>query len=245
MHLALAERLHRDLTLPLSVRATLTNTPDMWGAFLLGSVAADARVTSQIRRSETHFYEYAAVLMPPPVEVMFARYPSLKREALHDPQQRAFVAGYVGHLTMDQVWCETMLFPHFVNAIPTIWRNQSESMWAFHLLLTHLDEQDRVALTERTQEALSNAAPHGWLPFMSDVDLTVWRDTIAAQLLPGAHSRTTEVLGKAAGVGAEVLARAVAEDMGLVWKGVSKERVAAVEEAMDQAVRAAVVAYLT
>src|SRR5260221_4240641 len=102
MHMALAKRLLADGTFPEPARKFLAAN---WGPFLLGSVAPDARVSSGMDRAATHFFEYAPIIDPPPVQAMLARHPELVRSAILDDEQAAFVAGYAGHLSMDEVWC--------------------------------------------------------------------------------------------------------------------------------------------
>src|SRR5438876_11109177 len=112
MHIAFAQRMIADPIVPDSVRATLHAD---WGAFLLGSIAPDARVSSGIERANTHFFEYQPVVEPSAISAMFSRFPELTHPALSDATHAAFVAGYAGHLVMDQVWCTDFLFPVFYN----------------------------------------------------------------------------------------------------------------------------------
>src|SRR6266436_5852158 len=74
MHMALAERLITDPVLPAGVRDLLVSN---WGAFLLGSIAPDARVSSGIDRVGTHFFEYVPHIDPSAVQVMMMRHPEL------------------------------------------------------------------------------------------------------------------------------------------------------------------------
>ena len=78
MHLAFAQRVIDDSALPMAYRETLT-APENWGAFLLGSVAPDARVSSGIRRADTHFFEYTPTIPVPPFTVMLERFPDCHR----------------------------------------------------------------------------------------------------------------------------------------------------------------------
>src|SRR5436190_432123 len=111
MHMALAHRLMGDASFPENHKALLQAA---WGPFLLGSIAPDARVSSGISRVDTHFFDYTPVIDPPPVVTMLARHPYLKREHLENSDQLAFVAGYVAHLAMDEVWSANLLYPAFI-----------------------------------------------------------------------------------------------------------------------------------
>ncbi len=238
MHMALAQRLIADV--PDAAHDVLQ---EAWGAFLLGSVAPDARVSSGISRADTHFFDYKPVIDPPPEAVMLARHPALRREAIQNTDKAAFVAGYNAHLAMDVVWCTDLLFPCFIYADD--WAPPAARHLALHVLLGYLDDRDRRKLPDSDYWQLSSAAPDDWLPFMSDSVLAAWRDLIASQLAPGATSQTFDILGKRIGMAATELSTLVSDQMPtLVWTNVSPARVAEVEEAMYTATRSAVLAYL-
>lgn len=245
MHMALVNRLIDDASLPTATRTLLRSA---WGAFLLGSVAPDARVSSGISRVDTHFFEYAPTIDPPPATAMLHRHPGLRRSAVvneNDKARLAFVAGYAGHLAMDEIWCVDMLFPYFVHQ--NGWTNSASAMLALHVLLSYLDERDLKQLPDGEHEHLVSAEPRDWLPFMPDDALRGWRDIVAAQLPPAGASRTLEILGKRIGMTVEDMTEFLASktQMGeIVWANVPAERVAATEEAMYVAVRRTVIAYL-
>src|SRR5579859_4145119 len=111
MHMALAERLIVDFTLPRPVCDVLSAN---WGAFLFGSIAPDARVSSGLQRADTHFFEYSPRVEPPPVAAMLNAHPQLRRPALAEDAHAAFIAGYATHLAMDAVWCTELFFPMFI-----------------------------------------------------------------------------------------------------------------------------------
>ncbi len=239
MHMALAQRLIADPSLSGSARDLLRAA---WGAFLLGSIAPDARVSSGISRVDTHFFEYSPVVDPPPALALLARHSELKRTALHDPQQTAFVAGYVAHLAMDEIWCTELLFPNFIqqNWGPSAARNLS-----LHVLLGYLDDRDRQKLPESDYDQLASVVPHGWLPFMSDAALAGWRDVVASQIAPGATSQTFDILGKRVGMpGADLAVLSRNEMNAKVWSNIPPARIASVEESMYNATRETVIAYI-
>lgn len=238
MHLALAQRLIADPDLP---RRAYDAICAGWGAFLLGSIAPDARISSGAARANTHFFQYEPVVKPPAVIAMLRQYPDLRRSALGDQARLAFLAGYVAHLAMDQAWCTEMLFPYFVRVE---WGDRPRRMLVFHILLGYLDARDRAVLPHNQYMALAAAAPHGWLPFISDSDLAAWRDLVAGQITPGGSSRTLEILGKVVGLPPDDLGRRIERDMAQVWEHITPTQVAAVEQAMYSAVREALVYYI-
>ncbi len=237
MHIALADRLMADSELSAAARSTLEQR---WGAFLLGSVAPDARVSSGVARSSTHFFEYTQPLEAPPACKFLQTFPMLRCSALADPDQRAFIAGYTAHLAMDAVWFIQML-PHFSRD----WAPPAQRNLLLHMLLVHLDAQERACLAERDYAALKSVVPKGWLPFISDADLSAWRDLIADQLAPNAPSRTLEILGSRIRMSAAQMQAFLADEaqMRPLWQNIQPSLIAAVNLAMYQGVRQTVNAY--
>lgn len=184
-HLHYAHRWLNDPQQPPAIQRSLTA---LQSDFLLGSVAADARVPAIDSRAATHFYTYSDPISEHPWRVMLAQNPSLPP---HSGASRAFLAGYVFHLAMDEYWSREMLEPHFARG--TWGKNRTERFYVLHLLLISMDERDRAALPAGVADCLRQSQPHDWLPFMSDLILTEWRDFIARQL--EGHSETLEIFG--------------------------------------------------
>jgi hypothetical protein len=137
-----------------------------------------------------------------------------------------------------------LLFPIFFESD---WGTRPEKFLALHGLLATLDRRDRRLLPDEYYTQLSQAAPHGWLPFIDDAALTVWRDTIAEQLAPGARSLTLDVLAKRMSMPLEEFVAFVDDEASMnqrVWANVQRERLTAVEATMYAATRDAVLAYL-
>lgn len=237
MHIALADRLIADPELPSSAYDTLRQA---WGAFLLGSIAPDARISSGLARSATHFFEYTKPLDLPPACKLLSAFPMLRCSALTDSAQRAFVAGYAAHLAMDAVWFTEML-PHFSGD----WAPPAQRVILLHMLLGYLDAQDRLRLAADDYLALKRATPKAWLPFISDADLTAWRDLIADQLAPNAPSRTLEILGDRIRMTAAQMQAFLANEaeMRLLWQNIPPNLIEAVNAAMYASVRETVRAY--
>lgn len=186
-HLEIAQRLLSDPVLPGDVQAALAaDTP----AFLLGSVAADARNDGGLSREATHFYDYTTGISQHPWRVMLDRYPLLVLP--RTAAQRAFIAGYVGHLCVDEIWSLDMLGPHFAGRD---WAPRPYRFLMLHLLLIFMDERDLRDLESWQAQALAAAQPAAWTPFMTDETLRDWRDFISQQVSPGGASQTLEVFG--------------------------------------------------
>jgi hypothetical protein len=160
------------------------------GAFLLGTIAADARVSTQMPRENTHFYVYGLPMNESPWRSMLRQYPELVTP--QSAAQRAFVAGYVGHLAMDEVWSQQMVGPHFFAAN---WGSREARFLMLHIILSFMDERDYDLLELWQADALNNTAPASWVPFLEDTDLGVWQHLIQNQLKPNGVSQTLEIFG--------------------------------------------------
>jgi hypothetical protein len=187
-HLKAAQDLLRDPVIPELIRAALNAERS---AFLLGSIAADARVSSGIERADTHFYRYDEPMDQRAWRVMLARHPSLQTPG--SASQRVFLAGYAAHLAMDEIWTLDLLREHFFEAV---WQDHRFRFFMLTVLLTWADERDHALLENWHAPVLEAAQPVSWVPFMSDNDLLEWRDFIYEQLITG--SQTLQVLGERA-----------------------------------------------
>ncbi len=186
-HLAVAQRLFTDPTLPEAFRTLLMAER---GAFLLGNVAADARVGAGTPREVTHFYAYGQPLDEAPWRVMLRQYPMLWTP--HSASQRAFVAGYVAHLCMDEIWSKEMVGPHFA---AREWGDRMFRFYMLHIILIYMDERDFAQLEHWQPEHLQRAQPDNWLPFIPDDDLRRWQLLIYDQIKPEGSSQTLEIFG--------------------------------------------------
>lgn len=238
-HLAVAQKLLSDPQLPLNYRQLLEQ--DL-GAFLLGNVAADARVGSGAPREQTHFYAYGQHIDVSPWQVMLRQYPELVQPT--DAALRAFVAGYVAHLAMDEVWSVQMVVPHFVLRD---WDTQVARFFMLHIILIHMDERDFDDLERRKAAYLQDVTPNHWLAFLPDADLAAWQTLIYDQIKADGHSRTLEIFGERIFKSPEEL-RAIldspAEMQTRLWQHIPLPTLADVEQQMyDHALRS-VCAYL-
>ena len=187
-HLKVAQDLLRDPTIPEAIRAALNAERS---AFLLGSIAADARVSSGMERADTHFYRYDEPMDNRAWRVMLAQHPTL--QAATSTAQRVFLAAYAAHLAMDEIWTLDLLREHFFEAD---WHDFRFRFFMLAILLTWADERDYALLEDWHAPVLEAVQPAGWIPFMNDADLLEWRDFIHEQLING--SQTLQVLGERA-----------------------------------------------
>ena len=166
------------------------------GAFLLGNVAPDVQTLSGQDRFETHFYTLPPTSNTPAQDVLFAAHPSLAKVAELPLPHAAFIAGYVAHLALDELWLRQVFVPFYrESALP--W---TERVFQHNLLRAWVDRQDRARLNGYVAAALQETRPEEWLPFVSDEALVKWRDWIVEQLRPGQHVQTTDVFSQRMGI---------------------------------------------
>lgn len=225
-HLEFAQRLLEDEAVPQ--RAFLR---DYRPAFLLGSIAADARVGAGVSREATHFYAYDQAISEHPWRVMLNRHPSLCGP--HSAAHRAFLAGYVAHLALDEAWALQFVRPQFIIKDWDAPRNAR--FFALHLILIHMDKRDEALLEAWQGEELAAATPRHWLPFMDDDILAVWRDFIAEQIRAGGQSKTVDIFSERLMMPRADLAAVVdspAEMQKRLWDFVTPSDLQAVEPAL-------------
>jgi len=242
MHLSATHRLLQDESVPLNLRMHL-KYPEHLGAYLLGNVAPDARVSGGLERANTHFFDYAETITPHAVDTMLTTHPQLRTA---QGAQQAFVCGYIGHLAMDVVWAEAMLYPYFY--MQKDWADTNTRYLMLHVLLCHMDERDYQQWDAGYNALLAAATPQKWLPFLGDQDLIAWRDIIARQIVSENASETLAVLGKRVPVGEAGLAAYLKDEAKLntdLFAYVPLAAIAKVEEIMYHAMIKYVIEYLS
>ena len=168
------------------------------GDFLLGSIAPDVRTVSGASRRETHFFSVRTPNERPSPEALLVRHPQLARPKELSPALASFMAGYLSHLLIDEMWIEDIFRPYFGRQLD--YGSFQRRLVLHNVLRAHLDERDRPRLDEATLACL-RAVPIAYsLPFASDEDLRTWRDLICQQLAPGASVRTVEIFAQRLGV---------------------------------------------
>jgi hypothetical protein len=208
MHLALAEKILCGDDLPPAIRRLLTQQR---GPFLLGNTAPDVQTVSGQTRDETHFYtiprtpplpaacagrRQAGEGIRPAYETLFATHPRLARAETLPPAQAAFVAGYIAHLLLDELWLDDIFQRYFLRD----WGARRERLFLHNILRTWMDRQDQRRLNGSLVTALRKTEPRDWLPFVSDAHLRMWRDWLVEQLAPGHSVQTAEVFAQRMGV---------------------------------------------
>lgn len=91
-------------------RAGLALLDEAPGPYLLGATAPDVRIMTGQPREETHFITLDADHGERSIDNLFAAHPDLRTV---NGRARAFLAGYLTHLEVDQAWITTVYRPFF------------------------------------------------------------------------------------------------------------------------------------
>lgn len=166
------------------------------GPFLLGGTAPDVRNISTISRERTHFYHIPPDPSQPSVQTMLAAWPLLADPAALQPDHAAFIAGYLAHLWFDEFWYMHVILPYFLEQDE--WGGQRFRFDTYNILIGYLDNKEKNRLDGKIGDQLQNTTPHHWMPFIPDADLDTWKKLISNQLLPGAPTKTIEILARRA-----------------------------------------------
>jgi hypothetical protein len=187
-HLAIADKLLHDSTLPGSIRDRLIDQRD---AFLFGNTAPDVQTVSGQLREATHFFDIPLRSNQPPHLKMFELYPALAHARSLPPAQAAFVAGYICHLLLDVLWIRDIYQPGFGPSAQ--WATTHERSIYHNTLRAWCDQNDQRRLDGDTGSILATVQPDRWLPFTPDRYLVDWRNVLVDQFQPGVSIRTIEV----------------------------------------------------
>ena len=166
--------------------------------FLFGCTAADTQTVSGQSRLETHFFGFPyrgfAAL---PWDELYRQYPPLAYIGKLEPEQAAFLAGYVCHLQADWLWAMDIFLPTFDGAAR--WAPFLQRMHLHNVLRAYLDATICPKLQPDVGMCLAQVEPGDWLPFLKAEHLLAWRTILVDQFQPGSPSRTVEVFAQRLG----------------------------------------------
>ena len=169
--------------------------------FLFGTTAPDVQVVSGQLREETHFFCLPIRVSDlPGWEILLSRYPRLASAERLPVSQAAFLAGYICHIQADWLWIKHIFAPVFGPGCG--WGTFQERLYYHNVLRAYLDQQLLPALSDEMDICLRGVQPDGWLPFVIDDHLCIWRDFLSTQLEPGAIVKTVEVFSSRQGISA-------------------------------------------
>jgi hypothetical protein len=105
LHMVLAKRVATDLCIP--------ELDDQQGAFVLGSTSPDIRVLTRQDRYSTHFFDLDIHDHQDSVGAFLGEHGQLAEATALNGPTRAWVAGYLGHLAMDELYITGIYRPYF------------------------------------------------------------------------------------------------------------------------------------
>jgi len=117
---------------------------DNFGSCLLGSTAPDIRAMTKWERERTHFAPLSVRETGTGTRRMFELYPELADPKKQSEQTRAFMLGYVSHLTADEIWITSMFHANFGEENRITDGEVESHIWDRAIQL----DMDRQALTE-------------------------------------------------------------------------------------------------
>lgn len=91
---------------------------DQRGSLYLGSTAPDIRMITRWERERTHFFDIHSFEHQSSVDTLLQKHQSLADPAALRPETVGFVAGYITHLVMDEMWINKVYRPFFGERSP-------------------------------------------------------------------------------------------------------------------------------
>jgi hypothetical protein len=146
------------------------------GGYLVGTISPDAHHISSVPRSETHFFDLDKEEYESGKRRLFEAHPELARGNSLDAETRSFIAGYLSHLIVDEVWIKDIYRPFFGNLSPLGSDPMANAL--DRLLQFELDRRER---EDKAKMAAIRAELCQWEPrvnigFLVTTTLCQWRD---------------------------------------------------------------------
>ncbi len=170
--------LHMRIALEASDRLGMTALERHLGSFLLGSTAPDVRVSLGWRRERTHFFDLAKDGVGAGVQGLFRAYPDLLARARVNEPTRAFLAGYITHLLLDETWIVDIYRPYFGAGSALggdVRANLLDRTLQYEMDRREREDQRTLALWRR---ALADAGDGVRVDFLNGLTLRQWRDFV-------------------------------------------------------------------
>ncbi len=146
------------------------------GAYYLGATAPDIRVLTRLDREHTHFFTLDRLEKQDCVSRMFEANPYLRDATKLDRDTRAFMAGYLTHLLMDQRYIET-IYRAFFGATSEYGDDPMANVLdrVLQYEMERREREDIAAMTE-IRAAIAECAAVADVEFIEASTLLQWRD---------------------------------------------------------------------
>jgi hypothetical protein len=166
------------------------------GSYYLGSTAPDIRVLTRLDREHTHFFTLDELESQDAVARLFEEHPHLKDVVSLDASTRAFMAGYLTHLVMDQRYIESIYREYFGKT--SAYADDPRGNVLDRVLQYEMDRRERedVDAMVEIREAMANCDAAADVGFIERATLLQWR-AVACDI--ASHPPTWERFQKIAG----------------------------------------------
>ena len=145
------------------------------GYFLLGSTTPDIRAITRGRREQYHFAPLSFRDVGTGAKGLFDAHPNLLSPSECKGPTRAFVAGYITHLVLDEAWIVEIYRPYFGN--PQVFQDEVVGKVMDRALQLELDRLSQEGMESATP-LLSQAADGIDVGFISKETLAQWRQWV-------------------------------------------------------------------
>jgi len=144
------------------------------GAFFLGSTSPDIRVITRGDRVDTHFFDLDHYEAQDSIKRMFLEHPNLKFQADMDTSAASFMAGYITHLVLDELFISEIYRPHF--GLHSTNEGTQYANLLDRALQYQMDLMDRrhVLPMSEVAAALSSGVQLPTIPFIESGSLKEW-----------------------------------------------------------------------
>ena len=145
------------------------------GSFILGSVSPDIRAITKWPRECTHFVPLNVKEIGSGTQAMFEKHPGLGHDSSTNSQTRAFLAGYISHLALDETWITQVYQPYLADI--NSFSNPVEATIADRVIQLDVDRMARSSLSDGRAllQSLENSEDKVEIGFISHGLLRDWR----------------------------------------------------------------------
>jgi len=159
-----------------------SNVEEYLSVYLLGATAPDIRVITKKDRSLYHFVQLDFKDVGDGVRNLQRRYPYWHDLAGCDIQTRAFMAGYVSHLILDETWITNIFRRFFEDS--EVFKSRSEALIMDRAMQLELDRANWESVSENL-DFIRNVDVKLEIDFFPTESLYEWRDWIVGLLSKG------------------------------------------------------------
>lgn len=146
------------------------------GSYYLGATAPDIRVLTKLDREHTHFFTLDDFESQDSVARLFREQPQLRDAIQLDATTRAFMAGYLTHLLMDQRYIERIYRDFFGTS--SVYADDPRGNVLDRVLQYEMDRRERedVGAMAEIREAIAGGNVEADIRFIEQATLRQWRE---------------------------------------------------------------------